>query len=91
MLPLSIGLNYLLFLTMVTIPKAVQKLVTLCREDYQLILWLDGEAFAEFSTDSKAEFSKALKEWKCVNLPTLARSDYRIYVRGKKKLIEADF
>jgi hypothetical protein len=74
-----------------SIPKAVQNLVTFCREDYQLILWLDGEAFAEFSTDSKAEFSKALKEWKRVNLPTLARSEYKIYVRGKKKLIEADF
>jgi len=74
-----------------SIPKAVQNLVTFCREDYQLILWLDGKAYAEFSTDSKAEFSKALKEWKRVNLPTLARSDYRIYVRGKKKLIEADF
>jgi len=73
------------------IPKAVQNLVTLCREDYQLILWLDGEAFAEFSTDSKAEFSKALKEWKRVNLPSLSRSEYRIYVRGKKKLILADF
>ena len=73
------------------IPKAVQNLVTFCKEDYQLILWLDGEAFAEFSTDSKSEFSKALKEWKKVNLPTLARSDYRIYVRGKKKLILADF
>jgi hypothetical protein len=73
------------------IPKAVQNLVTFCKEDYQLILWLDGEAFAEFSTDSKTEFSKALKEWKRVNLPTLSRSDYRIYVRGKKKLIEADF
>jgi len=73
------------------IPKAVQNLVTLCREDYQLILWLDGKAYAEFSTDSKAEFSKALSEWKRVNLPTLARSDYKIYVRGKKKLIEADF
>jgi hypothetical protein len=72
-------------------PKAVINLITCCKEDYQLILWLDGEAFAEFSTDSKAEFSKALKEWKRVNLPTLARSDYRIYVRGKKKLIEADF
>ena len=76
---------------METIPKAVQNLVTFCKEDYQLILWLDGEAFAEFSTDSKTEFSKALKEWKKVNLPTLARSDYRIYVRGKKKLIQADF
>ena len=74
-----------------SIPKAVQNLVTFCKEDYQLILWLDGESFAEFSTDSKAEFSKALKEWKRVNLPTLARSDYRIYVRGKKKLILADF
>ena len=72
-------------------PKAVINLVKCCKEDYQLILWLDGEAFAEFSTDSKAEFSKALKEWKRVNLPTLARSDYRIYIRGKKKLIEADF
>ena len=76
---------------MEAIPKAVQNLVTFCKEDYQLILWLDGEAFAEFSTDSKTEFSKALKEWKKVNLPTLARSDYRIYVRGKKKLILADF
>ena len=76
---------------MVSIPKAVQNLVTFCREDYQLILWLDGEAFAEFSTDSKTEFSKALKEWKRVNLPTLSRSEYKVYVRGKKKLIEADF
>lgn len=74
-----------------SIPKAVQNLVTFCKEDYQLILWLDGMAYAEFSTDSKSEFSKALAEWKKVNLPTLARSDYRIYVRGKKKLIEADF
>jgi hypothetical protein len=76
---------------MEAIPKAVQNLVTFCKEDYQLILWLDGEAFAEFSTDSKTEFSKALKEWKKVNLPTLARSDYRIYVRGNKKLILANF
>ena len=74
-----------------SIPKAVQNLVTFCKEDYQLILWLDGRAYAEFSTDSKSEFSKALAEWKKVNLPTLARSDYRIYVRGKKKLIQADF
>ena len=76
---------------METIPKAVINLVNFCREDYQLILWLDGQAFAEFSTDSKAEFSKALKEWKQVNLPTLARSEYKVYVRRKKKLIEADF
>lgn len=76
---------------MTPIPKAVENLVTFCKEDYQLILWLDGRAYAEFSTDSKAEFSKALVEWKKVNLPTLARSDYRVYVRGKKKLIEADF
>jgi len=74
-----------------SIPKAVVNLVNFCKEDYQLILWLDGEAFSEFSTDSKAEFSKALKEWKRVNIPTLARSEYRIYVRGKKKLILADF
>lgn len=73
------------------IPKPVQKLVTFCKEDYQLILWLDGEAFAEFSTDSKTEFSKALAEWKKINLPTLSRSVYKVYVRGKKKLIEADF
>jgi len=73
------------------IPKAVQNLVTFCKEDYQLILWLDGRAYAEFSTDSKSEFSKALAEWKKVNLPTLARSEYRIYVRGKKKMILADF
>jgi len=76
---------------METIPKAVINLVKCCWKDYQLILWLDGEAFAEFSTNSKAEFSKALKEWKRVNLPTLSRSDYKVYVRGKKKLIEADF
>jgi hypothetical protein len=76
---------------METIPKPVQKLVTFCKEDYQLILWLDGEAFAEFSTDSKTEFSKALAEWKKINLPTLSRSVYKVYVRGKKKLIEADF
>jgi hypothetical protein len=73
-----------------TIPKAVINLVNFCREDYQLILWLDGKAYAEFSTDSKAEFSKALKDWKKTNLPTLERSEYKIYVRGKKKLIEAD-
>ena len=76
---------------METIPKAVINLVKCCKEDYQLILWLDGEAFAEFSTDSKTEFSKALKDWKKVNLPTLSRSVYKIYVRGKQKLIEADF
>ena len=76
---------------METIPKAVQNLVTFCKKDYQLILWLDGEAFAEFSTDSKTEFSKALNEWKKINLPTLSRSVYKVYVRGKKKLIEADF
>jgi len=74
-----------------SIPKAVVNLVNFCKEDYQLILWLDGQAYAEFSTDSKVEFSKALKEWKRVNLPTLSRSEYKIYVRGKKKLIEADF
>ena len=72
-------------------PKSVLNLVKCCKEDYQLILWLDGEAFAEFSTDSKTEFSKALKEWKKVNLPTLARSYYRIYVRGKQKIIQANF
>jgi hypothetical protein len=73
-----------------SIPKAVINLVNFCREDYQLILWLDGKAYAEFSTDSKAEFSKALKDWKKTNLPTLERSEYKIYVRGKKKLIESD-
>ena len=72
-------------------PKAVINLVKCCKEDYQLILWLDGEAFAEFSTDSKTEFGKALNDWKKVNLPTLSRSVYKIYVRGKKKLIESDF
>jgi hypothetical protein len=72
-------------------PKAVINLVKCCKKDYQLILWLDGEAFAEFSTDSKTEFGKALKDWKKVNLPTLSRSVYKIYLRGKKKLIEADF
>jgi hypothetical protein len=76
---------------METIPKAVINLVKCCKEDYQLILWLDGEAFAEFSTDSKTEFSKALKDWKKVNLPTLSRSVYKIYVLGNKKLIETDF
>lgn len=72
-------------------PKAVINLVKLCKKDYQLILWLDGEAFPEFSTDSKGHFTKALNEWKKVNLPTLSRSIYRVYVRDNKKLIETEF
>lgn len=76
---------------METIPKAVIKLLNTCTEEYVLVLWLDQEAFPEIREETKADFSRELRNWKKEFLPTLERSDYKIYVRGKKKLIEADF
>ena len=76
---------------MITIPKAVIKLLNTCTEEYVLVLWLDQEAFPEIREETKSDFSRELRKWKKEYLPTLARSNYRIYVRGKQKIIEADF
>jgi transposase len=76
---------------MEAIPKAVIKSLNACIEEYVLVLWLDQEAFPEIREETKADFSRELKKWKKEYLPTLERSDYKIYVRGKQKVIEADF
>ena len=73
------------------IPKAVIKLLNTCTEEYVLVLWLDQEPHPEIREETKADFSRELRKWKKRFLPTLERSDYKIYVKGKQKLIEADF
>ena len=76
---------------METIPKAALRMLYNCTEEYVLVLWLDQEAFPEIREETKADFSRELKKWKKEYLPTLERSDYKIYVRGKQKIIEANF
>ena len=76
---------------METIPKAALRLLYNCTEEYVLVLWLDQEPHAEIKEETKADFSRELKKWKKEYLPTLERSDYKIYVRGKQKIIQADF
>jgi len=73
------------------IPKAVLKLSQTCSYKYKLILWLDFEAFMEFGENTKPKFTESLKLWKKTNIPTLARSEYRIYIADQERIIEADF
>jgi transposase len=74
-----------------SIPKAALRLLYNCTEEYVLVLWLDQEPHAEIKEENKADFSRSLAKWKKNILPTLERSEYKIYVRGKQKIIEADF
>jgi hypothetical protein len=76
---------------METIPKAVIKAIKDCTYDYQLIVWLEGKPYSDIEEDTKQAFSKELAYWKKNTLPSLARSDYVIYIRGKNKTILADF
>ena len=73
------------------IPKSVLKMSKDCHYKFHLILWLDSEPFFEFGENTKSKFTESLKLWKKVNVPTLVRSDYRIYISDSKRLIEADF
>ena len=75
---------------METIPKAALRMLYNCTEEHVLVLWLDQEPHAEIKEETKADFSRSLAKWKKNILPTLERSEYKIYVRDKKKLIEAD-
>jgi hypothetical protein len=76
---------------METIPKAVIKEIKDSKYDYQLIVWLEGKPYSDIEENTKQAFSKALADWKKNTLPSLARSDYVVYVRGKNKTILADF
>ena len=76
---------------METIPKAVIKAIKDSKYDYQLIVWLEGKPHSDIEEDTKQAFSKALADWKKNTLPSLARSDYVVYVRGKNKTILAEF
>jgi transposase len=74
-----------------SIPKTALRLLYNCTEEYVLVLWLDQEPHAEIKEETKEDFSRSLAKWKKNILPTLERSEYKIYVRGKQKIIEADF
>ena len=74
-----------------SIPKAALRMLYNCTEEYVLVLWLDQEPHAEIKEETKSDFSRSLAKWKKNILPTLERSEYKIYVRGKQKIIEADF
>jgi len=73
-----------------SIPKAALRMLYNCTEEYVLVLWLDQEPHAEIKEETKADFSHSLAKWKKNILPTLERSEYKIYVRNKKKIIESD-
>lgn len=62
------------------IPKEIQRLAYNSCYTYSLLLWLDKEAFVEINDDDKARFDRLLKKWKSDTLPSLARSDYRVYL-----------
>ena len=72
------------------IPKAVWNKSEDCKHVYNLILWLDEEPFIEFGANTKPAFSKLLTEWKKKELPSLARSVYRVYIATEERIIEAD-
>jgi hypothetical protein len=69
------------------IPKAIQTLAYDSIYKYSLLLWLDKKAYIEINDDDKARFDRLLKKWKSVNLPTLERSDYTIYLVKDNQVI----
>ena len=73
------------------IPKAVIKAFKDSKYDYQLVVWLEGKPHCDIEEDTKQAFSKELAYWKKNTLPSLARSEYIIFIRGKQKIIKADF
>jgi transposase len=73
-----------------SIPKAALRMLYNCTEEYVLVLWLDQEPHPEIKEETKEDFSRSLAKWKKNILPTLERSEYKIYVRNKKKIIESD-
>jgi len=72
------------------IPRKVKFELNRSKYDYQLVVWLEGKADSDIEEDSKQAFSKALSYWKKNTLPSLARSDYVIFIRGKNKVVEID-
>jgi hypothetical protein len=69
------------------IPKEIQKLVYNSIYQYSLLLWLDKQAFVEINDDDKARFDRLLKRWKTDTLPTLARSNYEVYLVKNNEII----
>jgi hypothetical protein len=70
------------------IPLAVIRKADDCPNPHALILWLDGRPYLEVSDKSLKVFKKKLEAWGDRNLETLARSNYRLYVKEKTEITE---
>ena len=60
-------------------PKGIEKIATTIRNQYALLLLLDGYPYVELTARKHADFLTDLNAWKRKTLPSLRRSDVRFF------------
>lgn len=69
---------------MKTIPVAVQSAYKLHGKPFALIMRLDGQVYVEVSAKTAMVFKRLLQAWVAETLPTLYRSDVRVFLAIKE-------
>lgn len=64
---------------MADIPKGIEKIATTVRNQYALLLLLDGYPYVELTARKHADFLTDLNAWKRKTYPSLVRSQVRYF------------
>jgi len=64
---------------MSTTPKGIEKIATTIRNQYALLLLLDGYPYVEMTARKHADFLTDLNAWKRKTYPSLIRSQVRYF------------
>ncbi len=64
---------------MSTVPKGIERIALTIRNQYALLLLLDGYPYVELTARKHADFLTDLNAWKRKTYPSLLRSDVRYF------------
>ena len=64
---------------MADVPKGIEKIATTIRNQYALLLFLDGFPYVELTARKHADFLTDLNAWKRKTYPSLVRSQVRYF------------
>jgi hypothetical protein len=64
---------------MADLPKGIEKISATVRNQYALLLFLDGFPYIEMTARKSADFMTDLNAWKRKTYPSLSRSDVRFF------------
>ena len=61
------------------LPKGIEKIAATVRNQYALLLFLDGFPYIEMTARKSADFMTDLNAWKRKTYPSLSRSNVRFF------------